>query len=60
MKANKRVALFISRQVHALDVLLVFDELKAFGVKFVGELSTNVRPAKATTGFELAFARDEH
>jgi hypothetical protein len=60
MKANKRAALLISREVHALDVLLVFEELKAFGVKFVGVLSADVRPATATTGFESAFARDKH
>ena len=60
MKANKRVTLLISRQVHALDVLLVFEELKAFGVKFVGVLSADVRPAKAAASLESALARDEH
>jgi hypothetical protein len=60
MKANERAALLISRQVHALDVLFVFEELKAFGVKFVGVLSADVCPAKAAASLESAFARDKH
>ena len=60
MKANKRVALLIGRQVHALDVLLVFEQLKAFEVEFVSVLSADVCPAKASASLESAFARDKH
>jgi formyltetrahydrofolate hydrolase len=60
MKANKRAALLISRQVHALDVLLVFEQLEAFGVEFVSVLSADVCPAKAAASLDPAFAGDEH
>ena len=46
MKANKRAALLSSREVHALHVLFVFDQLKPFGVKFVGVL----RQAQSSRG----------
>ena len=60
MKANKRAALLISREVHALDVLFVFEQLKAFGVEFVSVLSADVCPAKAAASLESALARDKH
>src|SRR6476620_8748468 len=60
MKANKRAALLISREVHAFDVLLVFEQLKAFGVEFVSVLSADVCPAKAAANLESAFARHKH
>jgi hypothetical protein len=60
MKANKRAALLISREVHALDVLFVFEQLKALGLEFVSVLGADVCPAKAAAGLEPAFARDKH
>ncbi len=57
MKANKRAALLINREVHALDVLFVFEQLKALGVEFVSVLSADVCSAKAAASLESTLAR---